>query len=99
MTGQLDTIMMPVVLVAPSLRAVSHRESHLSRVKRCRGVLRMPPGASVPRTNLEIRLPPLASREAYPQSPARKATVGGPGVIHSLRRIITYPVEILVEVP
>ena len=31
----------------------------------------MPPGASVPRTNLEIRLPPLASREAYPQSPAR----------------------------
>ena len=58
--------------MAPSLRAVSHRESHLSRVKkRCRGVLRMPPGASVPRTNLEIRLPPLASREAYPQSPAR----------------------------
>ena len=48
----------------------------------------MPPGALVPRTNLEIRLPPLASREAYPQSPARTATVGGPGVIHSLGRIM-----------
>ena len=91
MTGQLDTIMMPVVLVAPSLRAVSHRESHLSRVKkRCRGVLRMPPGASVPRTNLEIRLPPLASREAYPGPNPRlgRAPVGGPGVIHSLGRIM-----------
>ena len=57
MTGQLETIMMPVVLRGPVPRAVSHRESDLSRVKRCRGVLRMPPGALVPRTNLEIRLP------------------------------------------
>ena len=91
MTGQLDTIMMPVVLGAPSLRAVAHRESHLSRVKRCRGVLRMPPGAAVPRTNLEIRLPPLASREAYPgPNPrlGRAGAVGGPGVIHSLGRIM-----------
>ena len=57
MTGQLETIMMPVVLRGPVPRAVSHRESDLSRVKRCRGVLRMPPGALVPRTNLEIRFP------------------------------------------
>ena len=33
----------------------------------------MPPGALVLRTNLEIRFPPLASRAAYPQSPARTA--------------------------
>ena len=91
MTGQLETIMMPVVLRGPVPRVASHRESDLSRVKRCRGVLRMPPGASVPRTNLEIRLPPLASREAYPgPNPrlGRAGAVGGPGVIHSLGRIM-----------
>ena len=50
----------------------------------------MPPGALVPRTNLEIRLPPLASREAYPGPNPRlgRAPVGGPGVIHSLGRIM-----------